>query len=366
MNPKHYEFEAYYRVLCRNLIKENMKKGNLLQLREVSYYLEELLQMGYDILAEEKVQLIEWLKHLLHLKFIENIITNHFVKNVEEVILHNESWVQVIGEHRKEFYGPFLNKEDYQLSLEVFSMGEKQLWNRAKPFQSFQCHYFSQNWRATIVHESLSCHNVSKLFLRAQKNERFPLSSFGLTEGQEQFINDCIIQKKNILVCGATGSGKTSFLKSLTDLIPEREHIITLEDASEINPKSPFSTQLLASPEQGKTLVDYCHYALRMRPDRIILGEVRSDEVIPFLLSINTGHGGMMASLHANSAIDAIHRLCLLFQIYSQKTTVNYPEVLKIVCQGVDFIFHLENKRVTNILQIKGCEGMTPFYEVWN
>ena len=103
-----------------------------------------------------------------------------------------------------------------------------------------------------------------------------------------------------------------------------------------------------------------------MRPDRMILGEIRSHEVVPFLLSINTGHGGMMASVHSNSAIDAIHRLCLLFQIYSKKTSVDYPEVLKLVCQGVDFIIYLEDKRVCSILEIKGSEGTTPYYELYN
>lgn len=366
MEPHYYQFEPYYRVIVTNLIKEKMKRGDVNSLSDTSGFIHEILQMGYELSDHEEKLLSLWLSHVLEFNFIEEILSSLEDESVEEVILHNDSWVQVIGKDRKEFYGPFLKGEDYQLSLEVFALKEKQLWNRATPFQSFQCHLFQRRWRAGLMHKSLSGLGLSKLFLRTQKNEEFPLSAFNLTEGQVRLIENCLQQKKNILICGATGSGKTSFLKSLTKLIPEREHIITLEDTSELALTSPFATQLLSSPEEGKTLVDFCHYALRMRPDRLILGEIRSDEVVPFLLSINTGHGGMMASLHANGAIDAIHRLCLLFQIYSQQTTVSYPEVLKLVCQGVDFIFHLEEKRVVNILEVKGSEGTTPYYELWN
>ena len=73
-----------------------------------------------------------------------------------------------------------------------------------------------------------------------------------------------------------------------------------------------------------------------------------------------------MASLHANSGLDSLHRMCLLFQIYSGQMNIGYHEVMKLVCQGVDFVFFLKNKKIESIIEVKGCEGTTPFYEMWN
>lgn len=360
--PSFYKTESYYQEIIRSHIRERMKRSDWEVFEKNHYFMKELHEQGYELSDHEVKSLSLWLEHLIALKFIREIIES--TEAIEEVIIHNASWIQVIAKNRKEFFGPFLSEEDFELALEVFSFKQRLLWNRSSPFLSFQVHLFGQSWRAALMHESLS--KGSKLFLRSQRKTLFPLESYRVTGGQAHLIKECITHKKNIIVSGATGSGKTSFLKTLTQFIPEREHLITLEDTSELTPQSPFATELIASPELGKSLNDYCHYALRMRPDRMILGEIRSHEVVPFLLSINTGHGGMMASLHANSAIDAIHRLCLLFQIYSKQTSVNYPDVLKLVCQGVDYIFHLENKCITNILEIKGCEGTTPYYELWN
>jgi type IV secretion system protein VirB11 len=370
MPESFYQSTPYYRELIKEHLQNHIKAGHCDRLPQAKACLNYLKEQGYEISREDESHLEEWFNHLCHFAKIHHHLKECQAKDskgaVEEIIVHNNSWVQVIGPERLEFFGPALNKEDFEFSLLLFAQRHGLLWNQASPFLCFQSKLFDQDWRITLIHKSLCDHISSKIFFRHHAKEEFSLESFGLTQGQQVLIQRCLDQKKNILVCGATGSGKTTFLKSLVTLIPEREHLITLEDTPELRPKSPFATQLITPNDKPQGLKEFCHYALRMRPDRMILGEIRSAEVVPFLLSINTGHGGMMSSLHANSALDALHRLCLLFQVYSQQMNVSYHDVMKLVCQGIDFIIFLEHKRVTSIVEVKGCEGTTPYYEMWN
>ncbi|MCR9206101.1 MAG: CpaF/VirB11 family protein [Halobacteriovoraceae bacterium] len=364
--PSFYDSTPYYRQLLKDFIKACIKNGKRDEIKTASSALLYLESLGYDIEEEDHNLLTSWFENIVEMKFLKDILKFHQISNVEEVILHSKDWIQVVGKKRLEFYGPFLCEEDFQFSLELLSLRNGLLWSPTSPFQSFKLNLDKQSWRGTLVHSSLCAEKGSKLFLRSQRRETFQLTNFGLTEGQEIFFKDCLKQKKNFIICGATGSGKTSLLKAMLETVNKREHIVTLEDTQELNLSSDFCTSLLSAKGAGRELVDFCHYALRMRPDRIVLGEIRSREVIPFLLSLNTGHGGMMASLHSNSALDAIHRLCLLFQIYSGEKGVSYQEILKLICRGIDFIIFVENKEVQTIMEVKGSEGMTPFYETWN
>lgn len=130
-------------------------------------------------------------------------------------------------------------------------------------------------------------------------------------------LTDCVRRRANILVVGGTGSGKTTFLNLLSQWVEPDERVITIEDAAELRLEHEHVVRLETRPpnlegEKAVTARDLVRNALRMRPDRILVGEVRGNEVLDMLQAMNTGHDGSMTTLHANSPRDAIHRLQLL------------------------------------------------------
>ena len=141
-----------------------------------------------------------------------------------------------------------------------------------------------------------------------------------LTPQMARFLERCVRGKKNLIVSGGTGSGKTTLLNVLSRAIPSYERIVTIEDAAELQLQQPHVVSLEAKPANlegsGRyTIRDLVKNALRMRPDRIVVGECRDGETIDMLQAMNTGHEGSMTTTHANSALDALHRiqtLCMM------------------------------------------------------
>lgn len=147
------------------------------------------------------------------------------------------------------------------------------------------------------------------------------LVEFGaLTKEAAHFLKAVVQLKKNIIVAGGTGSGKTTLLNILSNYIPNEERIITIEDSLELQLNQEHIVPLEARPpdEKGRgevTIRDLLHSSLRLRPDRIIIGEVRGGEAFDLLQAMNTGHSGSMSTLHANSPMEALSRLeslCLM------------------------------------------------------
>jgi pilus assembly protein CpaF len=147
------------------------------------------------------------------------------------------------------------------------------------------------------------------------------LVSFGaLTSQMGKFLTRCVIAKKNIVIAGGTGSGKTTLLNVLSGAIPSDERIVTIEDAAELQLRQPHVVSLETRPAnmEGKgeyTIRDLVKNALRMRPDRIVVGECRGGEALDMLQAMNTGHDGSLTTTHANSAREAVARLetlCLM------------------------------------------------------
>lgn len=332
--------------------QEFLARNEIPQFKELQMRVEDLLDIELTEFMQRKLEY--WYENVSSYKFLRD-----FISEVEfnEVIFHSESQIQVdqgggltCWEHEG------LTRENYQLALETMALKHQISWNYTDSFASFQVAIDGKKFRATLTHYGLSPYKVSKLFLRKSAEHTPSLEAFGLTPELKTMLQNFMKHKKNILISGATGSGKTTFIRSLLQEIDESEHVVILEDTHEIPATHEGFTHLLSGSGPGKSLKEYCAYAMRMRPDRIILGEMRSSEVIPFLLAMNTGHKGLMSTLHANSSSDALKRVAQLFCL-SQGGTIDYSLVLKLVCSNVDVAIHLENKRVQEVIEVLGAEG---------
>ncbi len=186
-----------------------------------------------------------------------------------------------------------------------------------------------------------------------------------LAPGLARQLKQAVVAKKNILLSGGTGTGKTTLLNALSGFIPSTERIITIEDAAELRLQQQHVVRLEARPPNVEglgavTIRDLVRNALRMRPDRIIVGEVRGAEALDMLQAMNTGHSGSMATIHANSAADALSRL----ETMTLMANVALP--LKVVrdqiAAAVDFVVHLErqpdgSRRVTEVVRLSGTSA---------
>ncbi len=186
-----------------------------------------------------------------------------------------------------------------------------------------------------------------------------------LTPQMCEFLRICVKFRKNILVSGGTGSGKTTFLNALSESIPENERIVTIEDAAELRLVQPHVLSLEARPPnvEGRgeiTIRELVRNALRMRPDRIIVGECRGGEALDMLQAMNTGHDGSMTTGHANSPRDLLSRLEVMVLMAGMDLPVR--AIREQISSAVDIIvqqtrFSDGRRRVTSIVEVDGMEG---------
>jgi pilus assembly protein CpaF len=188
-----------------------------------------------------------------------------------------------------------------------------------------------------------------------------------LTQGMADFLRACVISKLNILISGGTGSGKTTMLNVLSGFIPENERIVTIEDAAELRLQQEHVVRLEARPPnvEGRGLVtirDLVRNALRMRPDRIVVGEVRGPEALDMLQAMNTGHDGSLTTLHANSPRDAASRLETMVMMAGMELPLKV--VRQQISSAVDLIVQQSrlkdgSRKIISITEVAGMEGDT-------
>ncbi len=192
------------------------------------------------------------------------------------------------------------------------------------------------------------------------------LLKFGsLTPQMLQFLEACVKGKLNIVVAGGTGSGKTTLLNVLSSYIPEDERIVTIEDAAEVQLKQEHVITLEARPAnlEGKgavTIRNLVKNALRMRPDRIIVGEVRSEETLDMLQAMNTGHDGSLTTTHANSPRDTVARLETMVLMSGMELPLR--AIRDQISSAIDIIVQQSRlrdgtRKITSITEIIGMEG---------
>lgn len=163
-------------------------------------------------------------------------------------------------------------------------------------------------------------------------------------EGAIAMLRHAVLERRNILVSGGTASGKTTFLNTLLREVPRDERLVLIEDTPELQLDHPNAVGLIAvrgaMGEAELGAEDLLTAALRMRPDRIVLGEVRGGEAISFLRAVNTGHPGSMSSIHADSPLRAIDQLALL--VMQAGTRMGWDDVVHYVRRSIDLVVQLE------------------------
>jgi pilus assembly protein CpaF len=180
------------------------------------------------------------------------------------------------------------------------------------------------------------------------------------------FLNACVLGKQNILISGGTGTGKTTILNALLSLVPHHERVITIEDTAEIPYLLPNQVRMMTKAKlqdlDGITSRELVANALRMRPDRIIVGECRGPEAMDMIQAMNTGHRGSMTTIHANSPRDALFRLETLMM--SSGLEIPLPAIRRQITSALQLIvqirrFRSGSRKLVSIQEVTGTEQDT-------
>ena len=188
-----------------------------------------------------------------------------------------------------------------------------------------------------------------------------------LTKDIANMLQMVVHARLNVLISGGTGAGKTTLLNALSAFIPENERIVTIEDSAELQLQQPHTVRLETRPPniEGRgevTQRDLVRNALRMRPDRIVIGEVRGGEAIDMLQAMNTGHDGSLTTIHANTPRDALSRLETMIQMTGMR--LSDRAMRQQVASAINIVLQVARmsdgtRRVTSISEITGMEGET-------
>jgi pilus assembly protein CpaF len=188
-----------------------------------------------------------------------------------------------------------------------------------------------------------------------------------LTKDIADMLQMVVTARLNVLISGGTGAGKTTLLNALSAFIPENERIVTIEDSAELQLQQPHVVRLETRPPniEGKgevTQRDLVRNALRMRPDRIVIGEVRGGEAIDMLQAMNTGHDGSLTTIHANTPRDAMARLETMIQMTGMR--LSDRAMRQQIASAINLVVQVArlsdgSRRVTSISEITGMEGET-------
>lgn len=192
-----------------------------------------------------------------------------------------------------------------------------------------------------------------------------------MTPYMARFLEACVKARLNIIVCGGTGSGKTTLLNVLSSFIENEERIVTIEDAAELSLKQTHVVSLETKESNyhnGRkiTIRDLVRNSLRMRPDRIIVGEVRGEEALDMLQAMNTGHEGSITTLHANGPLDAIHRIETM--VLMSGIEIPIRAIREYIKSAVDIVIEIERlsdgrRKVTNISEVVGFRNDDVFLQ---
>ncbi len=262
----------------------------------------------------------------------------------------------------------FESQKDYLKEINDFLSITNQRISIDKPIINFD---YKSKYRINMIHSSIS--NDYVITIRKSHNivfdEKYFLNVGFFTVKQLEFLKWALKAKKTVFISGGTSTGKTTLLKFLLNYIGKNERLIIIEDTKEIVAPNGYNCIYLRTQE-GELSVkevstsDLVKTSLRMRPDRIILGEIRRDEVVDFLHAINTGHSGSISTGHGNSSFDMISRL----EILLIEAGLPYEATSRYLGRGIDYIVQLSdksNRKVKNISEVNYENGKVIIRDVF-
>lgn len=320
-----------------------------------------------NLLTEATAQLNEDLRLRVRGEFVGHGPLGPLLDDEEITEIIINSWKDIWFEKGGQFY----ESKDSFLSQTTFHSYIQRLCRDLKTQITFDQPFIcetKENLRVHIVAPSVSGRDYN-LSIRKHRQRRLTyydlLSSNSISQSQLDFIRKAIEERKNFLVVGPTGSGKTTFLNCCLTMIESSERIVIIEDTSELSIPNGLSSKLLTRKDsQGLLspidLTDLIKESLRMRPDRLVLGEVRGPEAKDLLLALSTGHEGSIGTLHAVSAQEALIRLEMLIQLGAPQWSLD--AIRRLIYFSLNYIVCLERNKsghrsVKGIHKLAGLES---------
>jgi pilus assembly protein CpaF len=355
--------ELLVEALGPRLYDDALSDGELREL--VHTRLRELLdEEGLALSAQEKAHIIQQIGDtVLGLGPVEPFVRD---PDVTEIMVNGPGAVYVERGGKLHLTdAAFRSEEDLRRTIEKIVARVGRRIDESSPYVDAR---LADGSRVNAIIPPLAIHG-SALTIRKFAADPYTASDlvgFGtMPTDVSQFLQTCVRGRLNIIVSGGTGAGKTTLLNVLSSFLPEDERIITIEDAAELRLQQPHVVSLEYRPPniEGRgevSIRDLVRNALRMRPDRIVVGEVRGGEALDMLQAMNTGHDGSISTIHANAPRDVLSRLETMAMMAGMDLTVR--AVREQTAAAIDLIVHLARlqdgtRRVTHVTEIVGMEG---------
>lgn len=369
INNENYEVFKDKELLdtLRNNIIENLIDNNVPTDKYLKEYINEEIDRtltGYDLSNLER-------NHIFNL--IDNEINGYGPitelledKNITEIMVNgpDDIYVEIEGKVVKDTSVSFINNEHIIRTIQRMIQPLGRTIDISNPMVDSR---LKDGSRINAIIPPLSL-NGPVLTIRKFKDNLSSIEDLirngTLTPYMARFLEASVKAKLNILICGGTGSGKTTILNVLSSFIDSDERIITIEDAAELHLKQnhviSLETRNMNYEKEGEvTIRDLVKNSLRMRPDRIIVGEVRGKEAFDMLQAMNTGHDGSLSTLHANGTIDALNRLETM--VLMSGIEIPISAIREYIEKAIDIVVYIERlsdgkRKVTSICEVSGIK----------
>ena len=314
-------------------------------------------------LAEKLVLWKEFFNSLRRLDVLQELVED---KSVTEIMINGPDHIFIERAGRiKEWHKTFESKEKLEDVIQQIVSASNRMVNEANPIVDVR---LQDGSRVNVVLQPIALEGpvVTIRKFPDKPIDIAQLLTFGsITEEAAAFLEKLVVAKYNIFISGGTGSGKTTFLNVLSNFIPSDERIITIEDSAELQIKNIPNLVRLETRNanvEGRNAIsirDLIKSSLRMRPDRIVIGEIRDGAAIDMLSAMNTGHDGSLSTGHANSTEDMLSRLETLVLMGME---LPLPAVRRQISSAIDIIVHLgrlrdKTRKVLEIVEILNYEN---------